>query len=180
MLLGVIGGVIIVQAAAVLAIALPTGGIMTTRQIYRETFVPDLTVSHFGLATTLRLDIEQTLFGLEEPSRPDPGEGSVSTLAPGNVSVQPEEPEEGETPAASGPNVMDIDFDALIANETDSTLKDMHEYFRDRTPHGEKSVHRHVPGQESAPFHRRGFLDRRSERAVHPHLIQAGPLRLCV
>lgn len=69
-LLGVIGGVIIVQAAAVLAIALPTGGIMTTRQIYRETFVPDLTVSHFGLATTLRLDIEQTLFGLEEPSRP--------------------------------------------------------------------------------------------------------------
>lgn len=49
-LLGVIGGVIIVQAAAVLAIALPTGGIMTTRQIYRETFVPDLTVSHFGLA----------------------------------------------------------------------------------------------------------------------------------
>ena len=133
-LLGVIGGVIIVQAAAVLAIALPTGGIMTTRQIYRETFVPDLTVSHFGLATTLRLDIEQTLFGLEEPSRPDPGEGSVSTLAPGNVSVQPEEPEEGETPAASGPNVMDIDFDALIANETDSTLKDMHEYFRDRTP----------------------------------------------
>ena len=30
---GVIGGVIIVQAAAVLAIALPTGGIMTTRQI---------------------------------------------------------------------------------------------------------------------------------------------------
>ena len=29
---------------------------------------------------------------------------------------------------------MDIDFDALIANETDSTLKDMHEYFRDRTP----------------------------------------------
>lgn len=48
-LLGVIGGVIIVQAAAVLAIALPTGGIMTTRQIYRETFVPDLTVSHFGL-----------------------------------------------------------------------------------------------------------------------------------
>lgn len=134
MLLGVIGGVIIVQAAAVLAIALPTGGIMTTRQIYRETFVPDLTVSHFGLATTLRLDIEQTLFGLEEPSRPDPGEGSVSTLAPGNVSVQPEEPEEGKTPAASGPNVMDIDFDALIANETDSTLKDMHEYFRDRTP----------------------------------------------
>ena len=133
-LLGVIGGVIIVQAAAVLAIALPTGGIMTTRQIYRETFVPDLTVSHFGLATTLRLDIEQTLFGLEEPSRPDPGEGSVSTLAPGNVSVQPEEPEEGKTPAASGPNVMDIDFDALIANETDSTLKDMHEYFRDRTP----------------------------------------------
>lgn len=45
---------------------------MTTRQIYRETFVPDLTVSHFGLATTLRLDIEQTLFwpGGTQPPRP--------------------------------------------------------------------------------------------------------------
>ena len=33
-----------------------------------------------------------------------------------------------------GDNVIEIDFDALIANETDSTLQEMHEYFASVEP----------------------------------------------
>ena len=105
---------------------------MTTRQIYRETFVPDLTVST-GLATTLRLDIEQTLFWPGGTQPPLTRVRARSPRWPRGMSLSSRRSRGGD-PAASGPNVMDIDFDALIANETDSTLKDMHEYFRDRTP----------------------------------------------
>ncbi len=41
---------------------------------------------------------------------------------------------ETEVTAEPEPNVLEIDFDALIADETDSTLKDMHEYFSSLTP----------------------------------------------
>ena len=38
------------------------------------------------------------------------------------------------TPVVYGQNVMEIDFDALIANESDSTLLDMHNYFSSVEP----------------------------------------------
>lgn len=137
-LLGVAGGMAALQLLAVLAVNLPSGGIMTLRQIYRETFLPDMTVSNFGVATTLRLDITQSLFGLEEPkeAEPEPGpaeSGAISVIAPEGGSAQPGGSGEQE-PVVYQPNVMDIDFDALIENETDGTLKGMHQYFRDKEP----------------------------------------------
>ena len=74
---------------------------------------------------------------------------------------------------------MDIDFDALIANETDSTLKDMHEYFRDRTPTEKNQYTGMFQGKNLLLFTGEAFwIGAVNEQ--YTHLIQAGPLRLCV
>ena len=57
---------------------------------------------------------------------PDGGSSASSASAP--------EPEPAPEPVVYEPNVMDIDFDALIASEKNAELREMHEYFRDRKP----------------------------------------------
>ncbi|NLT47518.1 MAG: LTA synthase family protein [Clostridiales bacterium] len=94
-----------------------SAGIMPVRYLYREAFVPNLSVSNFGVVTTLRLDAKYLLFGLAED-----GDG---VPLPGEEPEEPEEPEE----INYGYNMIEIDFDALIANEPDATIRDMHEHF---------------------------------------------------
>lgn len=134
-ILALVAAAVVFQIGGTLSLMVPTGGLMSMREIYRQSFIPDMTVSNFGLLTTLRLDITQGIFGLEEgeipvdkPDVPAP-DASASTSQGGDVSTPPE-----EVPVVYGPNVMDIDFDALIAGESDDTLKKMHEYFRDKEP----------------------------------------------
>ena len=166
-----LGMVAIAAALQITAVAcvnhLPSSGLMTTRELYRQTFLPDITVSKFGVMTTLRLDITQTLFGLEEPDddfplpdppddssvTPDPGTsssvvdpgsssvvdpGSSSVIDPGSSSVIGPGSSSGDIsdpkPVVYEPNVLDIDFDSLIAKETNKTLKNMHQYFSTREP----------------------------------------------
>lgn len=97
-----------------------SSGIMPVRYLYREAFVPNLSVSNFGVVTTLRLDAKYLLFGQREDGR-----GAPLPEEPAEPE-QPEEPEEIEY----GYNVLEIDFDALIAGETNAVIRDMHEYFK--------------------------------------------------
>ena len=98
---------------ALLLVLNNNSGIMPVKYLYREAFIPNLSVTNFGVMTTLRLDIKNLIFGGGET---DDGY---------------EEEEVPEEPAVTeyGYNVLEIDFDSLIANETDETVKDMHEYF---------------------------------------------------
>ncbi len=77
----------------------------------------------FAFILTLAL-----LFGFAACARREYAGGSSSSGS--SAEPLPPEPE----PVVYGPNVMDIDFDALIAAETDKSVIAMHEYFRDRVP----------------------------------------------
>ncbi len=99
-------------------------GIMPVRYLYREAFVPNLSVSNFGVVTTLRLDARHLLFGRNEGVKEPPPEEE-----------EPEAPEEQEVPEVKyGYNVTEIDFDALIAAEGNAAIRDMHEYFSRMAP----------------------------------------------
>ncbi len=133
------GAMIILQLIAVLSLSVPTGGIISMREIYRQSFIPDMTVSNFGVLTTLRLDITMNLIGLEEADSVD--FSSYSTAA--NTNTTAPTAEGGDTageseveiaPVVYEPNIMDIDFDALISQETSSTLKSIHSYVASKEP----------------------------------------------
>jgi len=126
-LLALAGGAAVFHLIAVLCLNLPSTDLLTTKDLYRGMLIPDVAASRFGVMTTLRLDISQSLFGVDSPDDdvllPDPS-GSTSS------DVSQEEPPE----VVYAPNVLDIDFDALAEQATDKTLKSMHQYFGSREP----------------------------------------------
>ena len=85
--------------------------------LYYNSHVPKLTVKDFGIYTEMRLDLHRTIFGFDE-----------------KIDVEPIEQKEEPTIKEVKYHVMDIDFDTLIENETNSKIKSMHEYFKNVTP----------------------------------------------
>ena len=77
------------------------------------------TVETFGLFTYTRLDVKRVLFGFEEKL--------TMNEEPDVPNIPEEEEPEEEVPTY---NEIEIDFDTLIANETNSTIKSMLEYFK--------------------------------------------------
>lgn len=109
-------------------------------------------INKLGLLTGFRLDLGRYLTGDEPegtlnldatmpsfelpplPTTPKPRPTTGSTTGttdtqPGTTVPLPPEP-----PIDTSPNILDIDFDSLIAGEKDSTIKQMHQFFQGRTP----------------------------------------------
>ncbi len=100
-----------------LVFASNSGGI-STRFMYFNSFNPDLLVNRFGLLTTTRLDLKHTIFGFKALIPDDDDIPAIS---------QPEPVDPIQTSYTD--QIMDIDWDALIAAETDENLLKMHRYF---------------------------------------------------
>ncbi len=76
----------------------------------------NLNVENFGVIDSLIIDTKRTIFGFE---------AKIDTNIDNPLSGS-----DTESPKEYGYNILDIDFDSLIANETNSTIKQMHEYFK--------------------------------------------------
>ena len=114
------------------------------RNIYTYDFNADEAIEQFGVVTSFRLEIEYAVFGVPEAPLP-----SIDVdLIPTDTFEPPQDTEGSETPDGSGGdedepvtkpvtygyNVLDIDFESLIAGTKDSTLASMHQYFSSLTP----------------------------------------------
>ena len=119
------------QFAGMASIRMNTAGVMSYKYVYYDSFAIDLSVPRFGMRTTMRLDLIHVL-SLEN-------EQMIDILPDDDGQNEEKPPEAGEdknvlAEVAYGENVMDIDFDELIANETDKNVLEMHEYFKNVTP----------------------------------------------
>jgi len=135
---------LVIQVFAVVLTLNSNSGVLSIRYIYSEAFVPTLSVSNFGVLTTLRLDIKNLLFGSgpdgnggvhisdgPDTSKTPDGTGNTPTPSPlpGETADPSPEPTPEPTPIEYGDNVLEIDFESLINNEKDDVLRDMHIYF---------------------------------------------------
>lgn len=120
-----------------LMVVLQLVGVLTARlgaekNYYTYDFSVNTSVPHFGLLTTLRLELGYAITGIPETP--------LDALLPDDplptVTVDPSaDPEASDTPAIpTGDNVLDIDFEALAAGTDDETLKAMHQYFASKSP----------------------------------------------
>lgn len=106
---------------------------------YTYEYTANVSVPHFGLVTTVRLEAEYGVVGvpappldafLDDPVAPTPTTGAGESAAPSG------DPSAGvsQAPVPSGPNALDIDFNALAEGETNETIQGMHQYFASLTP----------------------------------------------
>jgi lipoteichoic acid synthase len=124
-LLKIVLGSIIFYLLALLIIINNSSGIMPDRYLYRNSFIPNLTVDNFGVMTTIRLDAQNLLFKniISSPQPPIEEE-----------ETEEEQPEKPERRPEYGYNVTEINFDELIENENNETIIEMHKYFSSVEP----------------------------------------------
>ncbi|MFH5837382.1 LTA synthase family protein [Proteiniclasticum sp. C24MP] len=107
---------------------------------YRNNY-PVASVNQLGLMTSMRIDLQRTVFGFEPTLAPPP------LVEVPEEPENPEEPEENptetpgeeetpveETPVVYEENVMDIDYEAIINETASEDLKNMHIYYSTRKP----------------------------------------------
>lgn len=93
---------------------LPSDKLTTPKDIYNESIMNVTTVDQFGMITSLRLDIQSLM---------------IKEDIPLDNPIVNEEPE-----IVYQPNTMNIDFETLIKNTDNTTIKNMHQYFSSITP----------------------------------------------
>ncbi len=138
LLLGWLGGAVLVQALVILLVCSLTGGAMSVRYLYTQSDSVQMQAGQFGMLTATRLELSRMLFPAEEiPVVPDEDEEVPPPVAEDPAEQEDaalEEPPEVVEPIVYGDNVLEIDFDALLAEEKDSTVQKMHQYFSSVTP----------------------------------------------
>lgn len=128
---------VLVQMMVLMLINISSAGVLPIRYIYREAFIPTLSISNFGVLTTLRLDVQQLVLGstggedmLDDETLLTPPAEEASPASEGADASPSQSPVDIEpSPIQYKDQVLEIDFDALIAGETDRTLAEMHQYF---------------------------------------------------
>lgn len=102
---------------------LPLGGdqIYSPYDVYHDTFVLGMSTRHFGILTSLRLEIRGLLFGTSDseliliPDATDPPVTDEDPLTPPEIEY--------------GDNLTEICFDRLLAEEEDESVLALHKYF---------------------------------------------------
>lgn len=112
-----IGVLILVQVIAILCVNfINPDDIYSNKNLYYNTHLPKLTTKRMGFLTTMRLDFQRFVFGFE-----------------GNLAIETSANNTNESQEQKY-NVTNINFDELIKNEKNKTIKDMHEYFAKQEP----------------------------------------------
>ncbi len=138
---------IIFHLFGLLSLKFPWSGDFVPSKLYAcDTNVEDQ-VEQLGIITMLRLDVKHTLFvdassvDLDDSDfsdldvlNPDKSPTAKPNTSP-DVSADPNATTEPTTPPVdTSPNVMDIDFDNLIANSKDNNVEWLNKYFSNCTP----------------------------------------------
>ena len=138
-------GAILLQILIILLLPLGGKDAMSPYDLYHHTGDTYYSVNKLGLSTAFRLDIQRLIGGdsdggsiqIQTPTTTAPPETTVppttQDTAPEETTIPPETTEPAPTIDTS-PNVLEIDFDALIEDAPNSKVKEVHQYFQSRVP----------------------------------------------
>ena len=98
-------------------------GINSAKELYFNVSNNELNIRKFGVLNAFRIDVKRSIFGFD-----------VKLDIPDDYVDPDKDDDEGdEVEIVYDYNNLDIDFDSLIASETDSTVSMMHEYFKNES-----------------------------------------------
>ena len=108
-----------------------------------------------GIYTTMRLDLERLIFGFEE-----------------KVKIEVEALPTSVTEEKIKYNITNIDFDTAIAEETNETIKTMHEYFANQIPSEQNEYTGMFKGKNLIVFVAEGLSNVDIREDVTPNLYK--------
>ena len=118
----VLSGFISIFVLQVIALSImnfeKTDDIYSVKNLYNKSHVPTLMADKIGVLTTMRLDLQRLVTNHND----------TTILATSNNF------EEIETEKVPEYNMLDIDWETLIQNESNETIKSMHQYFSAQEP----------------------------------------------
>lgn len=135
-------------AAALLAVALHLSGFCMAwfgndKNFYTYDFSANVSIPHFGVLTSMRLELQYALFGMPEDPlptisvEPDPvPEPTPPTPTDDPVPTEDPDPTDdpSPTPIVYGYNTLDIDFAALAETESNERVQAVHSFMAGLTP----------------------------------------------
>lgn len=142
-------GAVVVQLVLVLTLSQFGGtGAGSPYDLYHYNADSYLSINRLGVTTAFRLDVTRLISGdqpqgsidLETPTvtmppLTKPTESTGETVEPTDPSqTEPSTEPVTEPTVDTSPNVLDIDFETLIANESNSAIKQVHQFFQNRQP----------------------------------------------
>ena len=111
----------------ILSLNINKDSINSAYELYYHVSNNELNIKKLGVLNAFRLDLQRNIFGFEE---------KISIIDPDDYYDEddvPKEDDDKEEPIVYEYNNLDIDFDSLIASESNSTIKQMHEYFKNES-----------------------------------------------
>ena len=148
-----VAGAVVLQLVLVANLSAFGGtGAATPYDLYHHNADSYLSINRLGVSTAFRLDVTRLIAGeqpqgsidIDNPVVTMPPLTNPPTSAPTQPSGNPEStgPSEATQPSTApteptidtSPNVLDIDFDSLIAGESNDAIKQVHQFFQNRTP----------------------------------------------
>lgn len=128
---------------------------------YFDSYSVDSAMHNFGMLHNTCLELRYLMF--------KPSVGAFSETK--NPDDNPKPPSDTQ-PKPIEYNKMDIDFETLIANETDSEIKAMHEYFSSRTPTAKNEYTGMFEGKNLILLTLEGFSDKCIDPVLTPTLYK--------
>ena len=113
---------IVVFLVFILSLNINKDGINSTYELYYNVSNNELNIKKLGVLNAFRLDLQRNIFGFEE---------KISIID--NDDYEDDNKDDEEEEVVYEYNNLDIDFDSLIASESNSTIKQMHEYFKNES-----------------------------------------------
>ncbi len=118
---------VLVYLIFIASLFINSDGINSANDLYFNVSNNELNIRKFGVLNAFRIDIKRSIFGFD-----------VKLDIPDDY-VDPDEDEGKDNDDVDEPEIvyeynnLDIDFDSLIASESNNTIKMMHEYFKNES-----------------------------------------------
>lgn len=115
---------VLIYFTGILSLFIPNNELYSPKKLYFDAESTLLCSEKLGLLTAMRLDLKGLIFNdklvdnQDIEDIPDDNSDLPAVTVPGKVNY----------------NILDIDFDSLINNEKDATIKNMHKYFKSVEP----------------------------------------------
>ena len=97
--------------------------INSAKELYFNVSNNELNIRKFGVLNAFRIDVKRSIFGFD----------AKVNIIDDYVDPDDNDGDDEEVEIVYEYNNLDIDFDSLIANEANSTIKMMHEYFKNES-----------------------------------------------